>query len=124
MTFDQPLYIKAAEIVAAFTDLSNVVVRLGGSHLLMSYLGSIGFIMGASGTEAVWETVYAAGTVTHMLTGHAYARALRAYLLTSAALSAMLLLKHDQLDDDDQREKLCFFHKLIVNGQCSTDSVL
>jgi len=120
VTFDQPLYIKAAEIVAASTDLSNVVVRLGGSHLLMSYLGSIGFIMGGSGTEAMWETVYAAGTVTHMLTGHAYARA---HLLTSAALSAMLLLKHDQLDDD-QREKLCSLHKLIMNEQCSTDSVL
>jgi len=69
VTFDQPLYIKAAEIVAASTDLSNVVVRLGGSHLLMSYLGSIGFIMGGSGTEAMWETVYAAGTVTHNADG-------------------------------------------------------
>jgi len=69
VTFDQPLYIKAAEIVAASTDLSNVVVRFGDSHLLMSYLGSIGFIMGGSGTEAVWETVYAAGTVTHNADG-------------------------------------------------------
>jgi len=42
VTFDQPLYIKAAEIVASAQDLDKVVVRLGGFHLLMSYLGSIG----------------------------------------------------------------------------------
>jgi len=40
VTFDQPLYIKAAEIVASAQDLDKVVVRLGGFHLLMSYLGS------------------------------------------------------------------------------------
>jgi len=41
VTFDQPLYIKAAEIVASAQDLYNVVVRLGGFHLLMSYLGKL-----------------------------------------------------------------------------------
>ena len=42
VTFEQPLYQKATEIVAASRDLDIVVVRLGGSHMLMSYLGSIG----------------------------------------------------------------------------------
>ena len=37
MTFDQPLIVqKASEIVLASPKLSNVVVRLGGFHLLMS----------------------------------------------------------------------------------------
>jgi len=40
VTFDQPLYIKAAEIVASAQDLDKVVVRFGGFHFLMSYLGS------------------------------------------------------------------------------------
>jgi len=42
VTFDEPLglYIKAAEIVASAQDLDKVVVRLGGFHLLVSYLGS------------------------------------------------------------------------------------
>ena len=40
VTFDQPLYIQAAEIVASAQDLDNVVVRLCGFHLRLSYLGS------------------------------------------------------------------------------------
>ena len=47
VTFDQPFYIKAAEIVTSHSDLKNiVVVRLGGFHLLISYMGAIGYVMG------------------------------------------------------------------------------
>ena len=42
VTFDQPLFIKALEIVIASPDLTKVCIRLGGFHLLMSYMGSIG----------------------------------------------------------------------------------
>lgn len=59
--------------------------------MLMSYMGSIGYIMAGSGLEALWETVYAPNTVVHMLTGHAYARALRAHLLTSAAIVSLIV---------------------------------
>jgi hypothetical protein len=45
----------------------------------MSYLSPIGFIMGGNGFETLWETVDAAGSVIHMMTGHAYARAVRAH---------------------------------------------
>lgn len=46
ITFDQPLYIKARDIVAAILfDQVYVVARLGGFHLLMSYLECIGHIM-------------------------------------------------------------------------------
>ena len=34
VTFDQPLYIKATEIVRSSPELASVVVRLGGFHLL------------------------------------------------------------------------------------------
>lgn len=56
VTFDQPLFLKAMEIVAgseASSDLSNIVVRLGGLHLLMSYLGCVGHIMEGSGIHIV-----------------------------------------------------------------------
>ena len=43
ITFDQPLYIKAMEIIKAKT--MDMVVMLGGFHLLMSFLGSIGGVM-------------------------------------------------------------------------------
>lgn len=86
VTFDQPLYIKAAEIVAASQGLDRVIVCLGGFHLLMSYLGSIGQIMTGSGLAELWESVYAKGSVIHMLSGHAFSRAL---ILASAALIAV-----------------------------------
>ena len=75
VTFDQPLYIKAADIISSSSDLPNVFLRLGGFHLVMSYLGSVGYIMSQSGLKDIWETVYAPNSVNHMLTGHAYARA-------------------------------------------------
>ena len=92
VTFDQPLYIKAAEIVASSSDITNVFVRLGGFHFVMSYLGSIGHIMSESGLKTLWETVYASKSVNHMLTGHAYARALRAHMLSAAAISIYQLI--------------------------------
>ena len=72
--FDQPIYItciKAVDIVAPSPDLTNIFIRLGGFHLVMSYLGSIGYIMGDSGLRNLWETAYAHNSVNHMLTGHA-----------------------------------------------------
>lgn len=47
ITFDQPLYIKAVDIsIAANLD---VVIRLGGFHTLMNFMGSIGHVMKRSG---------------------------------------------------------------------------
>ena len=43
ITFDQPLWLKVTEIVAALS--LAVVVILGGFHMLMSFAGSIGDIM-------------------------------------------------------------------------------
>ena len=44
ITFDQPLWLKAIEIVISTS--MNMVCRLGGFHTLMSFLGSIGTLMG------------------------------------------------------------------------------
>lgn len=94
VTFDQPLYVKACEmILAADRDsaLSRVVVRLGGFHLLLSFMGAVGHIMAGSGLEDLWKTVYATNSVTHMMTGRAYSRGLRAHLLTQHALATLML---------------------------------
>ena len=51
VTFDQPLYQKAREIIKCCkgtqkeAKINKVIFRLGGFHMLMSYLGAIGFIM-------------------------------------------------------------------------------
>ena len=96
VTFDQPLYAKASEIVASATgtELETVTVRLGGFHLLMSFLGCIGFFMAGSGIGELWQEVYAKVSVSHMLTGHAYSRAIRAHLLTERALVTTILDYH------------------------------
>ena len=56
LTFDQPLRLKAMEIVKAL-DL-KVVLILGGFHTLKSYVGSIGKVMSESGLHTALEIVY------------------------------------------------------------------
>lgn len=62
VTFDQPLYAKACEMVGAASDdspLKSLFIRLGAFHLLMSFQSAIGFIMAGSGLEELYGTVYA-----------------------------------------------------------------
>jgi hypothetical protein len=101
VTFDQPLFIKAVDIITATPDLSNVVARLGGFHLLMSFMGSTGYIMAGSGLEELWRTVYGSDSITHMLDGHSYSRALRLHTLTAQAIITLLFQTSGALDDVD-----------------------
>lgn len=101
VTFDQPLYAKAREIVSAAPDgseVSKIIVRLGGFHLLMSYLGAIGYIMQGSGIKEVLSEIYAPKSLEKMLNGHAYARAVRAHTLLQLAL-AITILKTIDIND-------------------------
>ena len=88
ITFDQPLYVKAYEIVSS-TNM-NIFVRLGGFHQLMSFLGSIGCIMEGSGLQPALETVYASLTVNHMFTGKAFSHAMRGHMLANAAVLTLI----------------------------------
>ena len=93
VTFDQPLYLKAVEITASADKndiLSSVIFRLGGFHLLMSYLGTIGYIMEGSGIEEMWQTVYAKNSIYQMMSGHAYERSIRAHLLAHQSLVILI----------------------------------
>ena len=54
VTFDQPLYEQAVNMVvssASNSELSSVVVRLSGFHLLVSFMGVAGYIMGGGGLK-------------------------------------------------------------------------
>lgn len=101
VTFDQPLYAKAQEIVANNPTFTGVIVRLGGFHLLMSFLGAIGYIMAGSGLKDIFATIYAENSVEKMLAGHAYARAVRAHMLCHLAL-AHIILETLELTDNDR----------------------
>ena len=94
ITFDQPLYWKAMLIIdseSSQCDLKSVVVRNGGLHLQMSFLGCVGHLMAASGLTEVLEVVYAENTVKHIVSGKAMSRAIRGHLMILAALNTILL---------------------------------
>lgn len=90
VTFDQPLWQKAVEIVEA-KKLTRVVCRLGGFHLLMSACGSVFNVMKGSGLEEAIGQVYGSTTVNHIITGKAISRALRAHFLVERALMTKLV---------------------------------
>ncbi|GBM15552.1 hypothetical protein AVEN_8931-1 [Araneus ventricosus] len=98
VTFDQPLYSKAREIVAAAPqecDLSKIVIKLGGFHLLSSFIGAIGYIMQGSGIKEVLSLICAPNSLDKMLTGHAYARAHTLLHRTLATISKELVIDDD-----------------------------
>lgn len=93
VTFDQQLYWKARDIVGnapADSELKQVVVRLGGFHLLMSFMGSIGNIMSGSGLENLWSTMHAEGSIPQMLLEKAYERAVRAHILSNLSIAKII----------------------------------
>lgn len=92
--FDLPLYMKALQITLSLppeSKLKNVVIRLGGFHLIMSFMGCIGHTMADSGLKELLSVIYAENSVDHILTGHAYYRAIRANILTQLALIKLIL---------------------------------
>ncbi|CAH0555189.1 unnamed protein product [Brassicogethes aeneus] len=113
VTFDQPLYSKAREMIAASaanSDLSKVIVRLGGFHMLMSFLGYIGYIMDGSGLKEVLGKIYATNSVDKMLNGHAYARSIRGHTLLRLALSTMIF--------EEMKIESCMLDDLIEQITC------
>ena len=96
VTFDQPLWWKALTIQEGGpddSDIQSIVLRLGGFHTEMSFLGSIGHVMAGTGLPELLECIYARNTVNHMMSGKAVSRAVRGHLLVSGALNAMIISK-------------------------------
>ena len=89
LPFDQPLWLKATEIVNAKS--LPIVLILGGFHLMMSYVGSLGCLMKGSGLQEALQTVYASNTVEHIVSGKAIGRALRGHFLIESALESKLI---------------------------------
>ena len=105
ITFDQPLWLKALDIFNA--KLMQIVLILGGFHLMMSFLGSIDSLMKGSGLKNALQTIYGRNTVEHMISGKAVSRALRGHFLTESALTTKLLrdfLLHDVVQTEVTKE--------------------
>ena len=95
ITFDQPLFVKDCEIV--MSNKMEIFVRLGGFHRLISFLGSIGFLMGESGLRGALKTVYAPVTISHIMTGKAYTREVCGHMMSASAVLSLLLEEFWQL---------------------------
>src|SRR6218665_1564187 len=87
----------------------DVVIHLGGFHLLMSFLGSIGHMKKGSGLEEVLGLIFGPNTVQHVLTGKAYARSVRGHFLFHVALNELLLdyLRNSELNEDCRPSVVC-----------------
>ena len=84
LTFDQPLYWKSMPIKEQQDEssaLKKIVQRIGGFHQMMSFLGSIGYIMQGSGLQTLFELIYAEGSMNAILNGKDISRAIRAHTL-------------------------------------------
>ena len=67
VTFEQPLWLKATEIVQTL-DLKTVLI-IGGFHMMMSFAGSIRMLMNGSRLNAALQTSYGPNSVKQMLSG-------------------------------------------------------
>ena len=77
LTFNQSLWRKAILITSGEPQSSNlreIVLRLGGLHMEMSFLGCIGHLMAGSGLKELLEVIYASNAVDNVLTGKAISR--------------------------------------------------
>lgn len=122
VTFDLPLYLKAKDIVASCgqdSPIKNVIVRLGAFHTSMSFLGCIGYIMAGSGIEDICKLIYSEGCVEKLLSGKAYARAIRCHSLIRLAL-ALLIFK----DLDFSNEEKDILIKLCSHNELSEENIL
>ncbi len=79
LTFDQQLYRYAVEIQWALPEVfppSSFIVRLGGMHLLMSFIGSVGNLMTETGLADILSSAF--GGVHKMLIGKKFPMCMRA----------------------------------------------
>ena len=130
-TFDQPIWWNARQLKSQYDDLASIVLNLGAFHTDLSFLGTIGNIMKSTGLKQLLTLVYPENTVSHMLSGKAYYRALRGFFLVDAALNIFLIKNSFSTDDQNVIHILEMFkialenqdeNKVINDEQISTIS--
>jgi len=92
-TSDLKLYRVAVDILWAYPDqFSIVVLRLGGMHMLMSFVGSVGTLMTDSGLGHFLESTFAG--VPKMLNGKKFPHNVRALRIVIKELLRMSFLEN------------------------------
>ena len=102
-TSDQQLYKVAVEMKWAHPDdFSDVILRLGGMHTLMSFVGAVGTLMQGSGLSEVLESTFAG--VAKMLSGKKFPQNVR----------AMRLVVEELLRGIMRNENITSMHELLL----------
>ena len=92
-TCDLQLYKVAQKILWAYPKkIENVILRLGGMHLLMSFIGAIGNLMAESGLVEIMEYVF--GGVSKMISGKKFPQNMRAMRLVMEELVRDIIIKN------------------------------
>ena len=103
ITFDQPLFWKASEIInnaPTHSHLKEIVLMLGSFHTFMNLLGAIGTIMEGTGIRSILEVIFGENAVAHMLTGKSVQRAFRGHLLVNRCLNKIVVQAILERDPD------------------------
>ena len=81
-----------------------MIVRLGGFHLLSSYLGAMGKYLCGSGFEevVVKSGICAGGSIDKVMAGNHYSHDLRVHKLTYEALERLLFSVFESSIDAEQ----------------------
>ena len=113
MTFDLPIWLKAVNIIKQAN--LPVIPRLGGFHLLKSYLGSIGNIMKDSGLLDVIQLIYPGSTTaSHIMDGGCFDKAIRAHLFIGAAIYQHIM---KLAFTEDERGDMKSFMEKVADGK-------
>ena len=97
-TCDQQLYKVAVNITWAYPDqFQNFVLRLGGMHFIMNFIGCVGTLMADTGLSKVMECAF--GGVAHMLNGKRFPQNFRALRMVVEELLRNMVQEIDDPND-------------------------
>ena len=104
-TADLQLYRVAVNVLWAYPEqFDKVVLRLGGMHTLMSFIGSVGSLMAGSGLYELLESTFAG--VQKMMTGKKFPQNVRALRIVAEELLRPILTTDTINDANDLQNVL------------------
>lgn len=110
LVVDQALYCKLLELRwSSEIFQKRIILRMGGPHISMNFMGAIGHHMKSCGLSEIWTEsgVLGPGSVAKVFEGKAYSKGMRVHKLTYQALWSILmprLLKY--LEDNKSSSEL------------------
>ena len=119
---DQAFYAKAAEVIWKNKDIfGDIVIVLGGFHLLMMFLGVMGIRYGDAGLRdtAVQSDIIAEGSVKKVLQGKHYNRVVHTHKIVYEALSRLLSRRFMEWMSEEKPETVDQIHTTLGEVRCN-----